>query len=265
MPNIIANNITIHYERSGGAKPPLLLLHGITDSGACWPRVAKALSPDYDLIMLDARGHGQSDKPANGYSWDVLADDVAAVIKALGLTKPGLMGHSMGALTSALVAAHYPELPGYLVLEDPPMRDVEAQARRVNNMRASLAARKPMTTEQMIDYRAAEDPGIKVWDTVEYGPWSEAKRQASLDMMEMVENPLPDYKGIFPHITCPTLIIAADPAKQPAVDPAAGTWAAKINPHIKLVTIAGAGHNIRREKFAEYMAEVVPFLKEHAR
>ena len=121
MPDINVNNIKIHYERTGGGRPPLLLLHGVTDSGQCFPRVAAVLKPEYDLIMLDARGHGQSERPASGYTWQALANDVVGVIAALGLSKPGLMGHSMGALTAAIVAAQHPDLPGYLVLEDPPI------------------------------------------------------------------------------------------------------------------------------------------------
>ena len=69
MPYVTANGIRLHYERTGGfsaraKKPPIILLHGITDSGACWPRLQAALAPDYDLIMPDARLHGLSDAAA---------------------------------------------------------------------------------------------------------------------------------------------------------------------------------------------------------
>ena len=55
-----ANGLRLHYTRTGGDGPPVVLAHGVTDSGLCWARVAKALSPDFDVIMVDARGHGQS-------------------------------------------------------------------------------------------------------------------------------------------------------------------------------------------------------------
>src|SRR5690242_10061068 len=117
-----ANGINIHYYRSGGDnKPPIVLLHGITDSGLCWTRVARDLEGDYDVIMTDARGHGRSN--GKQFSTTLLADDVAAVIRELGLTKPYLFGHSMGAITSAVVAATYPELVRAVVLEDPPFMD----------------------------------------------------------------------------------------------------------------------------------------------
>src|SRR5689334_11621176 len=120
---INANGITIHYYRSGGdKKPSILLLHGITDSGQCWPRVAVDLEGSYDTIMTDARGHGHSGASAD-FSIALLADDAAAVIRALGLEKPYVWGHSMGAITAATLAAAYPGLVRAVVLEDPPLRD----------------------------------------------------------------------------------------------------------------------------------------------
>ena len=56
--DILANSIRQHYYRTGGEKPPLLLLHGFNEYGLTWLRVAKELERDYDIIMLDARGHG---------------------------------------------------------------------------------------------------------------------------------------------------------------------------------------------------------------
>src|SRR5205823_1964466 len=121
--NVQANGITIHYYRTGSdKKPSILLLHGITDSGLCWPRVAHDLEGGYDVIMTDARGHGHSGASTD-FSIALLADDAAAVIRALGLEKPYVWGHSMGAITAATLAAAYPDLVRAIVLEDPPLRD----------------------------------------------------------------------------------------------------------------------------------------------
>jgi pimeloyl-ACP methyl ester carboxylesterase len=122
--NVQANGITIHYYRTGGDnKPSILLLHGITDSGQCWPRVAHDLEGSYDVIMTDARGHGHSGGSATAFSIALLADDAAAAIRALGLEKPYVWGHSMGAITAAMLAASYPDLVRAVVLEDPPLMD----------------------------------------------------------------------------------------------------------------------------------------------
>ena len=87
--NVQGNGINIHYYRTGDKnKPSILLLHGFTDSGLCWPRVAHDLEGSYDVIMSDARGHGPSGTSAANFSIALLADDAAAVIGALGLEKP---------------------------------------------------------------------------------------------------------------------------------------------------------------------------------
>ena len=61
--DIVANGIRLHYTRTGGAKPPLVLAHGVTDDGLCWSRLAEALAPSFDVVMVDARGHGRSQAP----------------------------------------------------------------------------------------------------------------------------------------------------------------------------------------------------------
>src|SRR5689334_15984093 len=99
------NGIDIHYLRTGGDKPPVVLLHGLMTSGACWAPVADALEQEYDLIMPDSRGHGNSTAPTQGYSYEILADDLLGLIEALRLTRPVLIGHSMGGMTATLAAS----------------------------------------------------------------------------------------------------------------------------------------------------------------
>ncbi len=83
--------------------PPLLLLHGFTDSWQSFSRVAEALATRHRLIVLDHRGHGDSDRPAHGYHLDNFASDVLAVLDAFELAQVGLVGHSLG--TSVALAA----------------------------------------------------------------------------------------------------------------------------------------------------------------
>ena len=106
--SVESNGINIHYHRTGGKGPTLLLIHGFTDNGLCWSRVAREMQAHYDLVMLDSRGHGLSDKPHQGYSTDDYAEDVAGVIAALNLGKTTLVGHSVGATTAAYCCRQIP-------------------------------------------------------------------------------------------------------------------------------------------------------------
>src|SRR5579884_3987242 len=138
--DVVANGIRIHYYRTGGEKPPLVLNHGATDNGLCWTRLARALEADYDVIMPDARGHGLSDAPETGYSSKERAADLADLIEALHLDKPAVGGHSMGAQTTFRLAADYPDLLRCAILEDPGFRPANPppEGARPNPMRQWL-------------------------------------------------------------------------------------------------------------------------------
>jgi pimeloyl-ACP methyl ester carboxylesterase len=96
-----------------------VVAHGVTDAGLCWTPVARALEADYDVIMVDARGHGQSDAPDTGYGPTELAADLHEGITGLGFHRPVILGHSMGAVTTLVLAGTYPDFPGMILLVDP--------------------------------------------------------------------------------------------------------------------------------------------------
>jgi N-formylmaleamate deformylase len=114
-----SNGIDIHYIRTGGSKPPLVLLHGLTGSGACWTPLARALEAEFDVVMPDARGHGNSSTPASGYLYDDYASDVLGLIEELGLAAPVLLGHSMGGMTAAIAASRAAAPIRGIILADP--------------------------------------------------------------------------------------------------------------------------------------------------
>jgi pimeloyl-ACP methyl ester carboxylesterase len=99
MPYTDNNGTHIHYQVEGNG-PPLVLQHGFTQSAKRWyfHGYVDALKSDYQLILVDARGHGQSDKPHHPDSYDVslLVGDVVAVLDALHLDKVHFWGYSMG-------------------------------------------------------------------------------------------------------------------------------------------------------------------------
>ena len=69
-----ANGIRLHYTRTGGAGPAVVLAHGVTDDGLCWTPVAEALADAYDLVMVDARGHGRSDAYVGKYRFELVPE-----------------------------------------------------------------------------------------------------------------------------------------------------------------------------------------------
>lgn len=261
---LTANGIKIHYYRTGGDKPPLVLAHGITDTGLCWIRAAQALEKDYDVIMYDARGHGLSDAPETGYTTENHAADLASLIQGLGLEKPGLMGHSMGAATVATVAAKYPALVGYAILEDPPWRAeadtpsaTERQA-RFEEWRTEIIGRKSQSRAEIIASGRQRSP---TWDEIEFDPWAEAKLQVSPNVVELVASSGLTWRDLVPQITCPTLLVTGDPDLGAIVTPEVAEAITSLQPQIQVAHIAGAGHNIRREQFERFLGAVTIFIQ----
>jgi len=264
--DVMVNGLRFHYHRTGAGKPPVVLLHGATDNGLCWARVAQALQSEYDLIMIDARGHGLSDASETGYSADGQAADVAGLVKALHLDQPVLVGHSMGAATAATAAARYPGLARAIVLEDPPWRDkawgnAGAQAEHAQLWRSNLLEYKAKSTDELAAICRAANP---TWDDLDIIPWAESKKQfsASLDSFFTNLGGLTQWRDVVSAITCPVLLIVADPAAGAIVTPQLACEAASLWRRGRVVHIPGAGHNVRREQFEAYMAAVAGFLKE---
>ena len=95
---------TIHYEVVGTG-PPVVLVHGITESSGTWDPIAERLALSHAVVTLDLRGHGASPAQAP-YDLATLAGDVAAVITTAGVEHPHVVGHSLGgAVVSALAGA----------------------------------------------------------------------------------------------------------------------------------------------------------------
>ncbi len=265
--DVVANGIRIHYNRTGGDKPPVVLSHGFTDNGLCWTRMAQVLERDYDVIMYDARGHGFSDVPESGYSTEDRAADLAGLIQALGLEnpRPVLIGHSMGAETVAAVAAHYPALVRCAVLEDPPWREdifaasAEERAVAMGEWRAGLVELQSKTREEIMAFCHVQSP---TWAEVELGPWADSKLQVNLAVFEMSHTPPTPWQEVAREIECPVLLITGDPEMGAIVPPEIAQEAARRWRDVRIARIGGAGHNIRREQFAPYMEALTAFLAE---
>ena len=106
------NGVRIHYEVEG-AGPPLVLQHGLTSDMSRWHvnGYVDALKSDYTLILIDAHGHGDSDKPYDGEAYDrqIMASDVVAVLDAEGVEKSHYLGYSMGGSIGFGLAESFPD------------------------------------------------------------------------------------------------------------------------------------------------------------
>jgi N-formylmaleamate deformylase len=247
-------------------RPSVLLLHGITSSASSWVRVGPILADRYRAYALDMRGHGNSIKPAPGnYSLRQTADDALALIDALEIERPVLIGHSWGGATALVLASGVgsqravPPL-SQVILEDPAYQfgqgDPETRAaaytkdigRAAAQLRAEITASSPGWTDADIEGKI--DALHHVTREAVISVFAEAGQDGNL---------LP----LLSRIAVPTLLLRADATLGTTLDDAAWQQAQQFLPaHSRAIEIEGATHNIHRSQFEACMQAINDFLNQ---
>jgi pimeloyl-ACP methyl ester carboxylesterase len=262
------------YRWAGPADPAtatVVLLHGLGDSGDCWPDAVRRWSPTYRVVGVDALGHGRS--PRFTPEQLASADPVEAMYAAIEATVvrvatdhggPVLVvGHSMGGGLAGALAARRPELVRAAVLEDPAWRDPQHRVQPAEVVRARLAECRAFA-EDPAGSRAqgrAENPS---WPESELDPWVESKAQVDLGFLGLgTASLVQPWDELVAEIAVPTLVLLAE--RGGPVSPEVREQAARIgNTHLGIRVVEGAGHCIRRDRGDAYHALVDPFLAAHS-
>lgn len=113
----LSTGITMNYVESGDPRgPAVLLMHGYSDSSFSFSRVLPLLDKKYRILAIDHRGHGDSDKPMDGYQMRDFAADAAAFLDAMNVKSAIVVGHSMGSFVAMQTAIDHPAKVSRLVL-----------------------------------------------------------------------------------------------------------------------------------------------------
>lgn len=251
-----ANGVDIHYLRTGGGKPPLVLLHGLTGNGACWAPLARAFEGEYDVVMPDARGHGNSSAPLHGYRYEDHAGDVIGLIRELGLAAPILLGHSMGGMTAAVVASRSSRMIRGVILADPtflsPRRqrevydsDVAEQHRRAlgqdqREVLAQLRLRHTRRSPEIVELLAS------------------ARLQTQMSTFDVLTPPNPEYHQLVSTIDVPILLVIGDAG---VVSLETARELRSLNSLIRVEQIQDAGHGVQYDQPERFEAVVRSFLR----
>lgn len=104
----VVEGIELHWLEYGPStrEPPILLLHGLSDSHLTWSRIAPELARDRRVLVLDLPGHGFSDRPDAGYELEWYARVVSAWIESLGIPRLDVVGHSFGGGIALMLLLH---------------------------------------------------------------------------------------------------------------------------------------------------------------
>lgn len=119
MPEVEANGVRFYYQQSGDG-PDVVLVHAVTSNQAVWvfSGLIEALATDFRVTAYDLRGHGMSERPATGYTSEVMARDFREFQATLGLKPAFLIGHSFGGVVGMHAALLAPECVRGVVLSD---------------------------------------------------------------------------------------------------------------------------------------------------
>jgi len=225
------------YETSGSGAP-LLLIHGLTESRRMWDPLLPALASTHTVLAVDLPGHGESG-PGAGYAPNAMADEVAAVVRAVGMDAPTVVGHSLGGIVATVYAATQPSLRVLNIDQSLALADfkdavasIEAQLRGdeatfLATINAMLGAMEgPMSPGESARMRALRRPDQAVVLAV----WAPVMESSAADLDALVRS----FAG---QVTVPYLALHGS-------DPGAGytAWLADVIPQAKLEVWPDEGH-----------------------
>jgi 3-oxoadipate enol-lactonase len=233
MPYAQVGDIKLYYEVHGDG-PPVVLIPGLGADTRLFFDVVPLLATLHQVVVVDPRGGGRSDKPTGGYSIEQMADDVAGLLGTLGVTSADVVGYSMGGKIALQLAAGRPELVDHLVLgaTTPRARVTRRFSRRWFMM--DLVSRMPILR------KADGQPSYAF----------EAQRQASKSF---------DGRGLLSQVKARTLIIRA---RRDRIVPASDAAELQKIPGSSLVDLPG-GHLTLVMVHGKVLAEAISsFLSE---
>jgi pimeloyl-ACP methyl ester carboxylesterase len=226
MPFAQNKGVRIHYE-TAGTGPALVLHHGTMGSGADWIDLGyvDALKDRHRLILVDARGHGQSDKPHDptAYDLELRAADVVAVLDDLGLRSAGFFGYSMGGWIGFGLAKYFPQRIDAFIIGGAHPYAENTQAIR----------------DRMPDDPAAFAAGLDQTYGVLLTPARRARLLANdLVALRALTTDRDDISGVLPTMTAPSLVFCGE------LDPrlAQARQAAAEMPNADFLGLPGCDH-----------------------
>jgi pimeloyl-ACP methyl ester carboxylesterase len=256
VPYARVNGIGLHYQDFGEGFP-LVFVHGYTGNLRDWDlQLPAVLSQGCRVILLDLRGHGESEKPTRSvdYTLELMAQDVYALVGQLGLGKCCLIGHSMGGMIAQRLILAHPDPFRAFVLVDTSAEAPDAPANERRARLAAIARERGMAAVfgELAGQVEAEPDARDEW-------WRQfllTSREAYVHCAEAISDhePLLEEMGA---ISVPTLIICGED-DETYLGPSQ-----RLHERIRgseLAVIAGAGHSPQAEQSDEFNRVLTAFL-----
>lgn len=256
-----ANGLRFHYLSYGVGELEILILPGITSPAITWEFVAEELARDYRVLTMDLRGRGLSDRGASGtYRETDYALDVADFMEAVGLVRPVVLGHSMGARIATAFGALYPDKHGPLLMVDPPLCG---------------PGRDPYPTpiEPYVQQIRQANAGAKADDIRPFFPtWTDEQLEIRADWLVTCDETAvvesyhnfhaEDFFEHWPRCRAPVGLLWGGDG--PVFTRSSAAEVARANPEATVTAIPNAGHMIPWDDLPGFLAETRAFLADAA-
>lgn len=255
-PGIVADPVVLCCESAGGG-PPVLLIHGLSDTVWVWRHLIPALSPRARVLALELRGHGRSSSPRGPYSAAEMSDDIHRLAGELSAKRPAIIAQGFGARFALLLAAGQPEFPSGLVLiganTGAPAAALDVFKNHV--MKGEMAAAYKAKREIIPPPR-----GMNPRERAEHHRLFMRNNPAGLAAAIAAAEEAPDLNERLGDIACPTLAVAGefDEPRLPALE----VMAANIYGCTAAI-IEGAGHYPQLDAPEAFNAVLLEFLENH--
>jgi pimeloyl-ACP methyl ester carboxylesterase len=265
-----SGTIDLYYEDHGTGKP-VVLIHGWPLSGASWERQVPALlAAGYRVITYDRRGFGESSRPASGYNYDVLADDLHKVITKLDLHDVALVGFSMGGGEVARYlgthgtarvsgAVFMSAIPPFLLMTPDNPSGVEGSV--FEGIKHAIFADRLAFLSTFFSnfYNVDLLKGTRISDDVVRLSWNVAAAASPIGTFDCVQAWLTDFRADLARIDVPTLVIHGDADR---ILPLAATGA-RTHESVKgsrLAVIEGGPHGLNWTHAEHVNRELLKFF-----
>jgi len=259
MPKEKVNDIEMFYELNGEGEP-LLLIHGLGSSTRDWEEQIPAFSQRYQVIAIDLRGHGKTDKPKGPYSMQLFAEDIAELLKKLGIKSTHVLGISLGGGIAFQFAVDYPDLVKSLIIVNAfieiPMDSFKMKLEAFKRtFIVKLVGMKKMG--KVLAPRLFIKPEQEELRKKLIKRWADNDKKAYLSAMRALMGW--SVRDKLNKIDFPTLIIGSDEDYVPSSIKREYT---KLIPKAKFIEIEDARHAVPIEKPTEFNEIVLNFLSE---
>ncbi len=254
--------VILCYEEGRGEETPLLLIPGLGDTVWSWRKLVPALPTGHRTLAVEPRGQGRSASPAGPYTVAQMAEDLARLAGEVGMERPVLIGHGLGARCALLLAIERPALPAGLVLLGAETGPPAGEARRALTERMECARRGDMNAA----YRALKAEGglprgMSPKERAEHHRIFLTADPAGHAACCAAELGAPDLADRLEEVACPALAIAGelDETRHPEAE-----RLAEGVPGGEAVVVAGAGRFVQLEAPEALHTLLEEFLRKHS-